>query len=121
MTYIFMETGQHKRNEERTNLLFVLLPDVFVTVPVFFVVCVSCFPIGPFLSAGQPTSVSVSSGVAPLKKDGKTYADASEKADLLNERFTSVFTKENTSTIPNLSTSKNGPLSFLLFVFLAFL
>jgi hypothetical protein len=27
--------------------------------PVFFVVCVSCFPIGPFLSAGQPTSVSV--------------------------------------------------------------
>ena len=46
------------------------------------------------------------SGVAPLKKDGKTYADASEKAELLNEQFSSVFTKENTSTIPNLGTSK---------------
>jgi hypothetical protein len=33
--------------------------DVFVTVPVFFVVCVSCFPIDPFLPAGQPMSVSV--------------------------------------------------------------
>jgi hypothetical protein len=43
------------------------------------------------------------SGVAPLKKDGKTYTDASE---LLNEQFSSVFTKENTSTIPNLGTSK---------------
>jgi hypothetical protein len=40
--------------------------------------------------------------VAPLKKDGKTYTDASEKAELLNEQFSSVFTKENTSTIPNL-------------------
>jgi hypothetical protein len=27
------------------------------------------------------------SGVAPLKKDRKTYADASEKAELLNEQF----------------------------------
>ena len=27
------------------------------------------------------------SGVASLKKDGKTYADASEKAELLNEQF----------------------------------
>ena len=45
------------------------------------------------------------SGVAPLKKDGKTYADASEKAELLNEQLSSVFTKENTSTIPNLGTS----------------
>ena len=42
-----------------STALFVLLLDVFVTVPVFFVVCVSCFPIGPFLSAGQPTNVSV--------------------------------------------------------------
>jgi hypothetical protein len=41
-----------------STALFVLLLDVFVTVPVFFVVCVSCFPIGPFLSAGQPTNVS---------------------------------------------------------------
>jgi hypothetical protein len=31
------------------------------------------------------------SGVAPLKKDGKTYTDASEKAELLNEQFSSVF------------------------------
>jgi hypothetical protein len=30
------------------------------------------------------------SGVAPLKKDGKTYADASEKAELLNEQFSSA-------------------------------
>jgi hypothetical protein len=34
--------------------------------------------------------------VAPLKKDGKTYADASEKAELLNEQFSFVFTKEST-------------------------
>jgi hypothetical protein len=46
------------------------------------------------------------SGVAPLKKDGKIYADASEKAELLNEQFSSVFSEENTSTIPNLGTSK---------------
>ena len=46
------------------------------------------------------------SGVAPLKKDGKTYTDASEKAELLNEQFSSVFTMENTSTIPNLGTRK---------------
>jgi hypothetical protein len=46
------------------------------------------------------------SGVAPLKKNAKTYADASEKAELLNEQFSSVFTKENTSNIPNLGTSK---------------
>jgi hypothetical protein len=38
------------------------------------------------------------SGEASLTKDRKTYADASE---LLNEKFSSVFTKENTSTIPN--------------------
>ena len=46
------------------------------------------------------------SGVAPLKKDGKTYADASEKTELLNEQFSSVFTKDNTSNITNLDTSK---------------
>ncbi|KAH3800403.1 hypothetical protein DPMN_154036 [Dreissena polymorpha] len=34
---------------------------------------------------------SDSSGVAPLKKDGSTYSDASAKAEILNDQFSSVF------------------------------
>ncbi|KAH3700067.1 hypothetical protein DPMN_075035 [Dreissena polymorpha] len=38
---------------------------------------------------------SDSSGVAPLKKDGSTHSDASAKAEILNNQFSSVFTKED--------------------------
>ncbi|KAH3801311.1 hypothetical protein DPMN_154959 [Dreissena polymorpha] len=45
---------------------------------------------------------SDSSGVAPLKKDGSTYSDASAKAKILNDQFSSVFTKENCENLPDL-------------------
>jgi hypothetical protein len=45
---------------------------------------------------------SDSSGVAPLKKDGSTYSDASAKADILNDQFSSVFTKEDCENLPDL-------------------
>ncbi|XP_060583415.1 uncharacterized protein LOC132739673 [Ruditapes philippinarum] len=34
-------------------------------------------------------------GVAPLKKDGITFSGSKQKADILNDQFTSVFTKED--------------------------
>ena len=36
-----------------------------------------------------------SCGVAPLKRDGIAYSDARMKANILNNRFTSVFTSED--------------------------
>jgi hypothetical protein len=36
-------------------------------------------------------------GIAPLKKDGITSSGSRQKADILNDQFTSVFTKEDDS------------------------
>ena len=42
-------------------------------------------------------------GVSTLKHQGSTYTDSQEKADLLTDYFSSVFTHEDTSHIPDLS------------------
>jgi hypothetical protein len=41
-------------------------------------------------------------GVAPLKKDERTFSGDKQKADILNNQFTSVFTKEHDSNPPQL-------------------
>ena len=41
-------------------------------------------------------------GVSPLRKDGLTYNSSKQKADILNDQFTSVFTKEDLSNPPKL-------------------
>jgi len=43
-----------------------------------------------------------STGVSPLKKEGLTYSDSRDKAELLNDQFCSVFTKEDLATTPDL-------------------
>jgi hypothetical protein len=45
------------------------------------------------------------SGVAPLKKDGVLVSDAKGKANILNHQYASVFTEENTETVPDLGPS----------------
>ena len=45
-----------------------------------------------------------SSSVASLKKDGNTVGEARGKAEVLNSQFSSVFTEEGDSPIPNLGT-----------------
>ena len=48
-------------------------------------------------STGQEAS-----GVFPLKnKDGFLKSDSTSKANILNEQFVSVFTKEDTSSLPD--------------------
>jgi hypothetical protein len=48
-----------------------------------------------------------STGVAPLKnKEGFIHSDTTSKAEILNEQFQSVYTKENTSTMPDKGQSK---------------
>jgi hypothetical protein len=45
--------------------------------------------------------------VAPLKnKEGFMHSDTTSKAEILNEQFQSVYTKENTSTMPDKGQSK---------------
>ena len=41
-------------------------------------------------------------GIPPLKKDGKLHADSKTKARIMLDEFTSVFTREDTSSIPTL-------------------
>ena len=43
-----------------------------------------------------------SSGVAPLKENGKLFSDSESKARILLNQFKSVFTKQSTTTLPNL-------------------
>ena len=48
-----------------------------------------------------------STGVSPLKnKGGFIHSDTTSKAEILNEQFQSVYTKENTSTMPDKGQSK---------------
>ena len=44
-------------------------------------------------------------GVASLLSDGKLHSDNISKTRLLNEQFSSVFTRANTSSLPNLGPS----------------
>ena len=43
--------------------------------------------------------------VSPLRKDGVLISDAPGKAEILNQQYTSVFTKEDTSNIPSKPSS----------------
>ena len=45
---------------------------------------------------------SDSSGVSPLKREGVTYSDTSAKAEILNDQFSSVFTKEDFAHTPDM-------------------
>ena len=42
-----------------------------------------------------------SSGVAPLRRDGTLFSDSNTKANILNDQFTSVFSRETTDEIPS--------------------
>ena len=44
---------------------------------------------------------SDSSGVAPLKK-GVSYSEAQDKAEILNDQFSSEYTTEDMSSIPGI-------------------
>ena len=48
-----------------------------------------------------------SAGVAPLHSQGDTFSDASNKAKILNNQFSSVFTQEPIGSMPD-----KGPSSF---------
>ncbi|XP_071479519.1 uncharacterized protein [Diadema antillarum] len=52
------------------------------------------------------------SGIAPLLKDGFLQNDAHIKANLLNEQFSSVFTQENMSNLPDLGESPHAAVPF---------
>ena len=45
------------------------------------------------------------SGVAPLTSNGVNYSDSVKKADILNHQFTSVFTEEDLSSVPELNST----------------
>ena len=53
---------------------------------------------------------SESCGVSPLKKDGSLFSDPQEKANILNEQFTSVFTSDDGSNIPDLGPSPHATM-----------
>ena len=42
------------------------------------------------------------SGIAPLKENGKIYADPIDKANILNRQYASVFTHEDQGNIPSI-------------------
>ena len=44
-----------------------------------------------------------SSGVSPLKENGKMHADPKDKKNILNRQYESVYTKEDTSHVPSPS------------------
>jgi hypothetical protein len=52
-----------------------------------------------------------SSGVATLEVDGCFMEDNKSKAEALNKQFQSVFTDEDTSTLPQMGTSKTQDIS----------
>ena len=54
-------------------------------------------------------------GVSPLKVDGQLHSEATDKADILNKQFKSVFTPPQSSddNIPKLSGTKTPPISSL--------
>ena len=55
------------------------------------------------------------SGISPLKTDGVAHSDPATKAAILNDQFCSVFTEEETSSIPSLGNSPHPDvLSFTI-------
>ena len=44
-------------------------------------------------------------GISPLKQNGRLYTDDLNKADILNQQFFSVFSKDDNSTFPDLGLS----------------
>ncbi|XP_072020312.1 uncharacterized protein [Amphiura filiformis] len=50
-------------------------------------------------------------GVAPLKDGGYLHADPKVKANILNKQFTSVFSVDNSSALPELGPRQNPPMS----------
>ena len=45
------------------------------------------------------------SGVSPLKKDGVTYSDPADQAEMLNSQFAEAFTKEDSNFMPQMGPS----------------
>ncbi|XP_072018350.1 uncharacterized protein [Amphiura filiformis] len=50
-------------------------------------------------------------GIAPLKEGNHLFSDPKTKANLLNRQFASVFTKDDTSTLPDLGPSNHPPMN----------
>ena len=50
-------------------------------------------------------------GVSPLKHQGRLDANSKDKAELLNQQFQSVFTREDTVKMPNISGPSFPPIS----------
>ena len=46
-----------------------------------------------------------SSGVAPLKKDGISYSEPTDRVEILNEHFISAITKEDNTSMSAMGTS----------------
>jgi hypothetical protein len=46
-----------------------------------------------------------STGVAPLSKGGNNHSGSLEKANILNDQFTSVFAEEDTTNVPTMGPS----------------
>jgi hypothetical protein len=43
--------------------------------------------------------------IAPLSKGGNNHSGSLEKANILNDQFTSVFTEEDTTNVPTMGPS----------------
>ena len=52
-----------------------------------------------------------STGVAPLKKEGLTFSDSLNKTNIMGEQFSSVFTQEDMSELPDLGPSTTPSVS----------
>ena len=53
------------------------------------------------------------SGVAPLRRDGVARSDSQVNANILDDQFSSIFTKEDTSPIPSLGHSTHPDLALI--------
>ena len=53
------------------------------------------------------------SGVAPLKKQGDLYSGSKEKAEILGEQFSSVFTKDRQDEIPKMQSRPSPTIATL--------
>ena len=51
-----------------------------------------------------------SSGVAPLKENGKMHADPKDKTNILNRQYESVYTKDDTNNVPSPSGQPYQPM-----------
>ena len=51
-----------------------------------------------------------------LQADGKPYTDSSSKADILNNYFSSVFSKDDQSLPPNISSEPVPKLKWMEYI-----